>query len=129
MKKIKTGIVPDKPTLEQSQELSATHDKALIKKEVPTTVGTHISRASESMREVFDVREAADYLRVSESIIRRLLRERRIPFFQIEGRYLFFRPSLDNWIIDRIVPATGTSAKESASTTANEIWDGMRGRN
>jgi excisionase family DNA binding protein len=41
--------------------------------------------------DIMNVSEAAKYLRVSESIIRRLVKQTRIPYFKIEGRYLFYK--------------------------------------
>jgi excisionase family DNA binding protein len=71
---------------------------------------------------VLDVHETAEFLRISESIIRRLIREHRIPYFQIEGRYLFYLPALESWIEDKMVPPTGNPAVSIAEGTANEIW-------
>lgn len=80
-------------------------------------------RMQDSTATVLTVPEAAEFLRVSESIIRRLIRESRIPFFQIEGRYLLYRPALEQWITSRIANPDGRPGEEKAAETANEIWN------
>jgi excisionase family DNA binding protein len=72
------------------------------------------------------VADAAVFLRVSESIVRRLIKERRIPFFQIEGRYLFYRPVLEQWMTEISVKPDGQSGKEQATVTADNIWEQRR---
>ena len=74
---------------------------------------------------VLTVSEAAEFLRVSESIIRRLIKERRIPYFQIEGRYLLYRPVLESWIRGLTTPVNGTQ-KETPGIVANEIWEKVK---
>ena len=78
-------------------------------------------------KKILDVRKAAEFLGVSESIVRRLIRERRIPFFQIEKRYLFYRPVLECWIEDQIVHPVNTSADSLAADAANDVWKRSRG--
>ena len=56
--------------------------------------------------QILNVRDAAKFLRVSESIIRRLVREQRIPFFKIEGRYLFSRAVIENWVNELSITPT-----------------------
>jgi excisionase family DNA binding protein len=78
-------------------------------------------------RKVLDVRGAAIFLGVSESLVRRLIRERRIPFFQIDGRYLFYRPALEYWIEDQIVHPGGMSGSNIATEAAHTIWKRSKG--
>ena len=78
-------------------------------------------------RKILDVRSAAGFLGVSESIIRRLIKERRIPFFQIEGRYLFYRPALEQWIEGAIVHPVSTTSADLAADAANDIWKHSQG--
>lgn len=87
-----------------------------------TGFGDREEKADVNYRQVLNVHEASEFLRVSESIVRRLIREQRIPYFQIEGRYLFYLPVLESWIEDRIVPPNGTVASQVAEGTANDIW-------
>lgn len=81
----------------------------------------------DSTATVLTVTEAAEFLRVSQSIIRRLIREKRIPYFQIEGRYLFHLPALEAWISQKIVTAEGVPSSEKAHETANSIWNRQKG--
>lgn len=84
-------------------------------------------RSKDVSTPVLTVPEAARFLRVSESIIRRLIREHRIPYFQIEGRYLLYRSSLEQWIEEKLVDADGTNVKELANERAKEIWERTKG--
>ncbi len=77
---------------------------------------------SVSSETVLTVVDAARFLRISESVVRRLIRERRIPFFRIDGRYLLYRPALEEWIRNLIEPPTGKSAVEQAQEGSNRIW-------
>lgn len=74
------------------------------------------------VRIVQNVVEIADYLRVSESTIRRLIRERRIPFFQIEGRYLFYVPSVNDWAAGLVTKSAPAQPTSSPVKKADELW-------
>ena len=41
------------------------------------------------MRKVLNVKEVKDYLSVSESTIRKLVRENKIPYFRVASKILF----------------------------------------
>jgi excisionase family DNA binding protein len=84
-------------------------------------------RMQEAARLVLTVPGAAGFLCVSESIIRRLIKENRIPYFQIEGRYLFYVPALERWIEENIVEANGRPTKEIANERATEIIEQING--
>lgn len=47
--------------------------------------------------EIFNVKQAAEYLKISESSIRTLLRENNIPFFKVLNRYRFSKADLIDW--------------------------------
>jgi excisionase family DNA binding protein len=49
-------------------------------------------------RQLLTVRELADHLRVHRSTIYRLLRQRRIPGFRINGDWRFDRDEIERWI-------------------------------
>jgi excisionase family DNA binding protein len=75
---------------------------------------------------ILNVRDAAKFLRISESIIRRLIREQRIPFFKIERRYLFSRPVIENWVKElSITPNNDTI--EVDNNTSQQIWNKVKG--
>jgi excisionase family DNA binding protein len=74
-------------------------------------------------REIMNVPEASEFLRVSESIIRRLIKERRIPFFQIEGRYLFYKPKLEAWINTITINPATSEENPQAEKLADAIWE------
>jgi len=82
-----------------------------------------------SGREVLSVKELAGYLGLSESIIRRLVKENRIPFVKIETRILFFLPVIRNWLVNMSTEAIsdGDTMQQRAHTTANIIWNNAHG--
>jgi excisionase family DNA binding protein len=76
---------------------------------------------------VLTVADAAAFIRVSESIVRRLIRERRIPYFRIEGRYLLYRPGLEEWITQITIIPEGRSAAEKGIDMAAQLWEQKEG--
>ena len=50
------------------------------------------------MRKVLNVKEVKDYLSVSESTIRKLVRENKIPYFRIASKILFDQEKIDQWV-------------------------------
>ena len=48
--------------------------------------------------EVFDIREAAEFMRISENTLRGWVRERQIPFSKINGSLRFKRAKLERWL-------------------------------
>lgn len=51
-------------------------------------------------RIIFNVKEISKYLSVSESTIRKLIREKKIPHFRIYSKILFDKEVIDRWLID-----------------------------
>lgn len=77
--------------------------------------------------EVMDVKDTSGFLKISEAKLRRLVNDKRIPYFRIDGRILFSRPSVESWIQSLIVQPTGKSAKDSAKDAAATIWESTQG--
>lgn len=50
------------------------------------------------MEDVFNVKELARYLHCSESTIRKLLRNNKIPSFRVACRIFFKKKLIDAWI-------------------------------
>lgn len=48
--------------------------------------------------EIMNVKEVAKYLKCSESSIRNLVRERKIPVFRINSKLNFNKVAIDNWV-------------------------------
>lgn len=88
---------------------------------------TNTTDISESGGAVLTVAEAALFLRISESVVRRLIRERRIPYFRIDGRYLFYRPGLEEWITQISIIPEGRSAAEKGIDKAAKLWEQKEG--
>lgn len=59
-------------------------------KQVPKEIGT--------TRRVLDSTEAAKYLGISYWLIRKLVREKKIPHYKIESKTLFTKEILDKYI-------------------------------
>jgi excisionase family DNA binding protein len=51
--------------------------------------------------EIFNVKQAAEYLKISESSVRTLLRENSIPFYKVLNRYQFSKSALIEWRADK----------------------------
>jgi len=81
-----------------------------------------------SERTIMDVPDVAAFLRVSESTIRKLVKEKRIPYFKIEGRYLFYRGALEKWASDLSIEPEKGSTKGEASQKAEGIWSKTKGK-
>ena len=50
------------------------------------------------MKEIYDIQELSSYLKVSVSEIRKLVREKRIPFFRVGNRLRFDLKKVNSWI-------------------------------
>ena len=50
------------------------------------------------VREILDIEETADYLRLSVNTVREKVRLRQIPFFRVGGTIRFRRSKLDRWV-------------------------------
>ena len=58
-----------------------------------------------SSGDLLTVEQAADYLNITEHFVRRLIRERRIPFLKV-GRLVRLRGTgIDEYLAGRLVPA------------------------
>jgi excisionase family DNA binding protein len=89
---------------------------------------TRDSDADQRSREaVLTVADAARFLRISESVVRRLIRERRIPHFRIDGRYLLYRPAVESWISSILVLPGGCSNAQEAEEIAARLWNEKEG--
>ena len=51
------------------------------------------------------VEQAADYLNITEHFVRRLIRERRIPFLKVGRLVRLRRTDIDEYLASRLVPA------------------------
>lgn len=57
--------------------------------------------------QTMDVKEAAEFLRMSPWTVRDLVRLKQIPFFRIRSRIWFRRSDLEAWIADRVNDCVG----------------------
>lgn len=50
------------------------------------------------MKKVLNVKELKNYLSISESTVRKLVREKKIPHFRIASKILFDQDVIDKWL-------------------------------
>lgn len=50
---------------------------------------------------IFDSSEACRYLKISEASLRRMVRDKEIPFFRQRGNLYFRQASLNEWILKK----------------------------
>ena len=81
-----------------------------------------------SERTIMNVPDVAVFLRVSESTIRKLVKEKKIPYFKIEGRYLFYRGALEKWVNSLTIEPEKGSTEGEASHKAEEVWSKTKGK-
>ena len=84
------------------------------------TVDTTTKPCSEA-ETVLTVRGAAQFLHISESVVRRLIREQRIPYFRVNRRVLLHRPALEQWIRTLTVQPQEQSSDAEAARTAQGL--------
>ena len=58
-----------------------------------------------SSGDLLTVEQAADYLNITEHFVRRLIRERRIPFLKVGRLVRLRRTDIDEYLASRLVPA------------------------
>jgi excisionase family DNA binding protein len=87
-----------------------------------TVVPSNANKGAQ-LSNVMNVKETARFLRVSESMVRRLIREKKVSFFNIGGRYLFSLPTLEEWIRSQIIPATSGRDQDVPKQRATRMWD------
>lgn len=58
-----------------------------------------------STGDLLTVEQAADYLNITEHFVRRLIRERRIPFLKVGRLVRLRRTDIDDYLAGRLVPA------------------------
>jgi excisionase family DNA binding protein len=75
------------------------------------------------------VKEIAEYLGVSESKIRHLVRRNGIPYAKIDGQYKFYVPTIREWVQGMTVPvvADAKDGPGDPQTIVNRIWDEKAG--
>ena len=61
------------------------------------------------MREVMDIRQAADYLGISGDTLYRYASEGFIPAFKLGNRWRFKRSLLDAWMVNMIIPKAASN--------------------
>lgn len=83
----------------------------------------------EWQKKVMNAVEISEFLGISESKTRQFIREKRIPYIQLDGRIVFLADSILSWLRDiqispqnDIVSNKNRSDKESASAISNKLW-------
>ena len=52
----------------------------------------------DSVKEIYDIKELSKYLKISISEIRKMVREKRIPYFRLGNRLKFDLDNINHWI-------------------------------
>ncbi len=63
-------------------------------------------------KETLSVEETSEYLRISESTVRKMIREKKLPFNRIRGQLFAQKREIDAWIRD------GRAALDGGDTSA-----------
>ena len=50
------------------------------------------------MNEIYNIRDLSNYLKISPSEIRKLVRQNKIPYFRVGNRIKFEKQSINEWI-------------------------------
>ena len=50
------------------------------------------------MKEIYNIRDLSNYLKISPSEIRKLVRQNKIPYFRVGNRIKFDKQSINEWI-------------------------------
>ena len=79
-------------------------------------------------REICTVKEIGEYLGVSESKIRQLVRRSAIPYAKIDGQYRFFLPAIREWMRSIMTPAAAQENEREAHAIAHDIWNSRTGK-
>ncbi|MCI8362167.1 MAG: helix-turn-helix domain-containing protein [Clostridia bacterium] len=62
----------------------------------------NLPKEKTGVKRVLDSTEAAQYLGISYWLIRKLVREKKIPYYKIESKTLFTKEILDKYIEDSL---------------------------
>ncbi len=76
--------------------------RKLIREEVEAALAGVAVTQSVDDQEVLTLAEARDLLRVSDSTIRRMVRQREIESFSVRSRIYIRRMDIDNWMQSKI---------------------------
>lgn len=71
----------------------------------PATARTRSATPKASTGEYLTVEQAAEYLNITDYFVRRLIRERRIPFVKVGRLVRLRRTDIDDYLAGRHVPA------------------------
>ena len=52
------------------------------------------------MKEIYNIKELSNYLKISPSEIRKLVRQNKIPYFRVGNRIKFEKERINEWIED-----------------------------
>ncbi|MBI3192878.1 MAG: helix-turn-helix domain-containing protein [Ignavibacteriae bacterium] len=68
------------------------------------------------------MKQLSEYLELSETIVRRLVKDEEIPYNKIKGSYRFFLPSIREWLRSSTVNPGTNSTDDNANKRAEEIF-------
>lgn len=68
-----------------------------------------------------NVKEIAQYLGISESIVRRLVKDRQIPHLRIKGCIRFYVPKVEEWLKLLTIETNGIDTERQENEEAERI--------
>ena len=87
-----------------------------IKKVIRTTLEKYFGEVNDLHKQTMDIYEAAEYLKLSTSYIRKLTSQKRIPHRKPYGKKLYFiKSELDAFIFNSKAPTTIDDIKKEAA--------------
>ena len=78
-------------------------------------------------QEVMTVREVSEYLGLSESKVRRLVKSNGIPFVKLGGCYRFYLPKVREWLSASTTAAEAVTNEQLALQRSTAIWKDVVG--
>ena len=89
---------------------------ARVQKKGPTT----LHEPAEAVREVMDIRQAAEYLGISADSLYRYASESTVPAFRLGNRWRFKKSRLDAWMDEQSnsVPVLAVKSKQKKPVTS-----------
>jgi len=105
-------------------------EKSELKKIIRDTLEKYFGEVNDLHKVTMDIYEAAEYLKLSPSYIRKLTSQKRIPHRKPYGKKLYFiKSELDEFIFNSKAPDTMDSIQKAATEYINKnirrLWKGL----
>jgi excisionase family DNA binding protein len=109
---VRRKIIPSGPSTAAAIATLANQRRAALTFPAPKPVAPE-SRGAWEVREVMDIRQAAEYLGISSDSLYKYAAESVIPSFKLGNRWRFKRSLLDSWMELQSSPGLDLAAEKS----------------